>query len=59
MFFVTYLRRELTRRAGQAIAVALGLAVGVGLVVTVSAAAAGVARAESGCSARCTGWTPM
>jgi putative ABC transport system permease protein len=48
MFFVTYLQRELTRRAGQAIVVALGLAVGVGLVATVSAAAAGVARAESG-----------
>ena len=48
MFFVTYLRRELTRRAGQAIVITLGLAVGVGLVATVSAAAAGVARAESG-----------
>jgi putative ABC transport system permease protein len=48
MFFVMYLRRELTRRAGQAIIIALGLAVGVGLVVTVSAASAGVASAESG-----------
>jgi putative ABC transport system permease protein len=48
MFFVTYLRRELSRRAGQAIVIALGLAVGVGLVATVSAASAGVARAESG-----------
>jgi putative ABC transport system permease protein len=48
MFFVTYLRRELGRRARQAIVVALGLAVGVGLVVTVSAASAGVAGAESG-----------
>jgi putative ABC transport system permease protein len=48
MFFVTYLRRELTRRARQAIIIALGLAVGLGLVVTVSAASAGVARAESG-----------
>lgn len=48
MFFVTYLRRELSHRARQAIVVALGLAVGVGLVVTVSAASAGVARAESG-----------
>jgi putative ABC transport system permease protein len=47
MFFVTYLRRELTRRARQAIIIALGLALGVGLVVTVSAASAGVARAES------------
>lgn len=48
MFFATYLRRELSRRARQAIIIALGLALGVGLVVTVSAASAGVARAESG-----------
>jgi putative ABC transport system permease protein len=48
MFFVTYLRRELSRRMRQAVVIALGLAVGVGLVVTVSAASAGVARAESG-----------
>jgi putative ABC transport system permease protein len=48
MFFVTYLRRELSRRARQAVVIALGLAVGVGLVATVSAASAGVARAESG-----------
>jgi putative ABC transport system permease protein len=48
MFFVTYLRRELSRRMRQAIFIALGLAVGVGLVVTVSAASAGVAGAESG-----------
>ena len=47
MFFVRYLLRELTRRAGQAIIVALGLALGVGLVVTVSAASAGVSGAES------------
>jgi hypothetical protein len=47
MFFVTYLRGELTCRARQAIIIALGLALGVGLVVTVSAASAGVARAES------------
>jgi len=46
MFFVTYLRRELSGRAHQAIVVMLGLAVGVGLVVTVSAASTGVARAE-------------
>jgi putative ABC transport system permease protein len=48
MFFITYLRRELSRRMRQAVFIALGLAVGVGLVVTVSAASAGVARAESG-----------
>ena len=48
MFFVTYLRRELSSRMRQATFIALGLALGVGLVVTVSAASTGVARAESG-----------
>jgi putative ABC transport system permease protein len=48
MFFVTYLRRELSRRMQQGIFVALGLALGVGLVVTVAAASAGVTKAESG-----------
>jgi putative ABC transport system permease protein len=47
-FFVTYLRRELSRRVRQAVFVALGLALGVGLVVTVSAASAGVKKAETG-----------
>jgi putative ABC transport system permease protein len=47
MFFITYLRRELRRRARQAILIALGLALGVGLVVTVAAASAGVNRAQS------------
>ncbi len=47
MFFFTYLRRELRRRARQAIFIALGLALGVGLVVTVSAASAGVKKAQS------------
>jgi putative ABC transport system permease protein len=47
-FFVTYLRRELSRRVRQTIFVALGLAIGVGLVVTVSAASAGVKKAEAG-----------
>jgi len=46
MFF-TYLRRELRRRARQAILIALGLAVGVGLVITVTAASAGVSKAQS------------
>jgi len=46
MFFVTYLRRELSRRLRRAIFVALGLAIGVGLAVTVSAASAGVAGAD-------------
>ncbi len=47
-FFVTYLRRELSRRVWQTVFVALGLALGVGLVVTVSAASAGVKKAETG-----------
>ncbi len=47
MFFLTYLRRELRRRAHQAIFVALGLALGVGLVVTVSSASAGVTKSEA------------
>jgi putative ABC transport system permease protein len=47
MFFLTYLRRELRRRARQSVFIALGLALGVGLVVTVSAASAGVNKAQS------------
>jgi len=47
MFFLTYLQRELRRRARQAVFIALGLALGVGLVVTVSAASAGVNKAQS------------
>jgi putative ABC transport system permease protein len=45
MYFV-YLRRELRRRARQAVLIAIGLAVGIGLVVTVSAASAGVKSAQ-------------
>ncbi|SRR5579875_122280 len=48
MFFLTYLRRELRRRARQAVFIALGLALGVGLVITVAAASAGVKKAEAG-----------
>jgi len=44
--FLTYLRRELRRRARQATLIALGLALGVGLVITVTAASAGVKNAE-------------
>lgn len=44
--FLTYLRRELRRRARQAILISLGLALGVGLVVTVTAASAGVKNAQ-------------
>ena len=46
MFFLTYLRRELRRRARQATFIALGLALGVGLVVTVAAASSGVKKAQ-------------
>lgn len=46
MFFLTYLRSELTRRKRQAIVVALGLAVGVGLVTSVTAASTGVQQAQ-------------
>ncbi len=45
MFF-TYLKRELRRRAKQAIVVAVGLAVGIGLVVAVSAISSGVKDAQ-------------
>jgi putative ABC transport system permease protein len=47
VFFLTYLRRELRRRARQSVFIALGLAVGIGLVVTVTAASAGVKKAQS------------
>src|SRR5262245_15237763 len=47
MFFATYLRRELRRRARQATFIALGLALGIGLVVTVTAASAGVKKAQA------------
>jgi ABC-type lipoprotein release transport system permease subunit len=45
MFF-TYLRRELRRRARQAVMIALGLALGIGLVITVTALSAGVSDAQ-------------
>jgi putative ABC transport system permease protein len=45
--FVTYLLRELRRRARQAIFIALGLALGVGLVITVTAASSGVKNAQA------------
>jgi putative ABC transport system permease protein len=46
MFYLTYLRRELSRRMRQAAIVALGLALGTGLVITVTAAASGVRTAQ-------------
>src|SRR5215472_14295315 len=45
--FVTYLRRELRRRARQSSIIALGLALGIGLVITVTALSAGVKDAQS------------
>ncbi len=45
--FLTYLWRELRRRARQAIFIAVGLALGIGLVITVTAASAGVKNAQS------------
>jgi putative ABC transport system permease protein len=47
MFYLTYLRRELSHRRRQALLTAAGLAVGAGLVVTVTAASAGVGDAET------------
>jgi ABC-type antimicrobial peptide transport system permease subunit len=44
--FLTYLRRELRRRARQATIIALGLALGIGLVVTVTSLSRGVNRAQ-------------
>ncbi|MGH3167292.1 MAG: ABC transporter permease [Trebonia sp.] len=45
--FWTYLRRELRRRARQAVLIGLGLALGIGLVITVTAAATGVQNAQA------------
>jgi len=47
MFFLRYLRCELSSRKKQAVLIALGLALGVGLVVTVTATSAGVQQAQS------------
>jgi ABC-type antimicrobial peptide transport system permease subunit len=44
--FLTYLRRELRRRARQSSIIALGLALGIGLVITVTALSAGVKNAQ-------------
>jgi putative ABC transport system permease protein len=46
MFYLTYLRRELSQRMRQAVVTALGLALGIGLVITVTAAASGVRSAQ-------------
>ncbi|HEX3490269.1 MAG TPA: ABC transporter permease [Streptosporangiaceae bacterium] len=44
--FLTYLGRELRRRARQASMIAIGLALGIGLVITVTALSAGVKNAQ-------------
>ncbi len=44
--FLTYLRRELRRRARQASIIVLGLALGIGLVITVTALSSGVKNAQ-------------
>jgi ABC-type lipoprotein release transport system permease subunit len=44
--FLTYLTRELRRRARQASIIALGLALGIGLVITVTALSSGVKNAQ-------------
>jgi putative ABC transport system permease protein len=44
--FLTYLGREMRRRARQASIIALGLALGIGLVITVTALSSGVKNAQ-------------
>lgn len=46
MFTLTYLRRELRRRAGRTLLTVLGLAVGVGLVAAITSVSAGLDRAQ-------------
>jgi ABC-type antimicrobial peptide transport system permease subunit len=47
MFFLTYLRRELTRRAGRTFLTVAGLAVGVTLVVAITAVSGGLDLAQA------------
>jgi putative ABC transport system permease protein len=46
LFYVTYLYRELTRRAARTLFTAFGMAVGIGLVVAITAVSAGLDRAQ-------------
>lgn len=46
MFYLTYLRRELRRRAGRTVLTVLGLAVGVGLVAAITSVSEGLDRAQ-------------
>lgn len=48
LFSLTYMRRELTRRAGRTILTVLGLSVGVALVVAITAVANGLDDAQQG-----------
>jgi putative ABC transport system permease protein len=47
MFFLTYLRGELSRRKRQTVLIALGFALGVGLVITVTGVSSGVTAAQA------------
>ncbi|HYK06695.1 MAG TPA: ABC transporter permease [Gaiellaceae bacterium] len=47
MFYLRYLRAELTRRRGRTILTLLGLAVGVGLVIAISSLSKGLDEAQS------------
>ena len=47
MFYLRYLRAELTRRKGRTILTALGLAVGVGLVIAISSLSKGLDHAQA------------
>ena len=47
MFYLRYLRAELTRRKGRTILTALGLAVGVGLVIAISSLSKGLDDAQA------------
>lgn len=47
MFYLTYIGRELSRRAGRTILTAMGLAIGVGLVIMITALSSGLDRAQA------------
>jgi ABC-type antimicrobial peptide transport system permease subunit len=47
MFYLTYIRYELSRRAGRTILTAMGLAIGVGLVIMITALSSGLDRAQT------------
>jgi putative ABC transport system permease protein len=47
MFYLKYLRRELSQRKRQTVLIALGLALGIGLVITVTAVSSGAKTAQA------------